>query len=159
MRSSSAQGPFACQAPVFMSTVADVKQGAYSSASRLSSYFTSEGPPASFEPVSPPNQTNPFVSIPAAPPTPPPPPPAFANLHGTLHRLCRMRLVLLGGQVADMPLMQMANYTAALQAQVQAVHKHAKNYIERQYALLFPSRAPAHLEAGREAGRCREGEE
>jgi len=75
------------KAPAFMSTVADVKQGAYSSASRLSSYFTSDGPPPSFEPL------------------------------------------------ADMPLMQMSNYTTALQAQVQAVHKHSKSYMERHAAL------------------------
>ena len=75
------------KSPAFMSTVADVKQGAYSSASRLSSYFTSDGPPPTFEPVT------------------------------------------------DMPLMQMANYTAALQAQVQAVHKHSKSYMDRHSAL------------------------
>ncbi|KAL1500085.1 hypothetical protein AB1Y20_012759 [Prymnesium parvum] len=75
------------KAPALLSTVADVKQGAYSSASRLSSYFTSDGPPSSFEPVS------------------------------------------------DVPLMQMANYSSALQTQVQAVHKNSKNYIERHNSL------------------------
>jgi len=75
------------KAPAFMSTVTDMKQGAYSSASRLSSYFTSDGPPPTFEPV------------------------------------------------ADMPLLQMANYTTALQAQVQAVHKHSKSYMDRHSSL------------------------
>ena len=75
------------KAPAFTSMAADVKQGAYSSASRISSYFAGEGPSATFEPV------------------------------------------------ADMPLMQMANYTSALQTQVQAVHKHSKSYMERHGAL------------------------
>ena len=94
------------KAPAFTSMAADVKQGAYSSASRISSYFAGEGPSATFEPV------------------------------------------------ADMPLMQMANYTSALQTQVQAVHKHSKSYMERHGALSFNSWPSScqHADASRRSG-------